>query len=273
MEIPNAHTSSVTAGEAFGRLASSYDEDFETLPAARRLRQLIWSIYLRHFTAGDSLLELNCGTGTDALALAQRGMNVHATDISSGMLDSFQQKLSGSPLRDRITTEILAFSQLSQLRGRKFDGVYSNMGGLNCEGDLGGVASNLHELIRSGGTFIGTFLGDKAVWEMLSFGVRGNIRDALRRRSPDGCMANVGGAGVRTFYYSPARVVEVFKPHFTKTLLVGLNIFTPPPTSRHAYRALGRAMRLLEWTDDVVMYRFPFNRIGDHFLIVLKHVG
>lgn len=266
-------TPAFNAGEAFGRLAASYDEDFENLPASRRLRELIWRIYLRHFKPGKSLLELNCGTGTDALALARNGIRVHATDVSCGMLEAFQRKLAGSQQREFVTTELLAFSQLSRLQGRIFDGAYSNMGGLNCESDLGRVAADLHTLIKPGGTFIGTFLGDAALWEMLAFAVRGDVSRALRRRSTEGCMANIGGAMVRTYYYSPERVVEYFSPHFAKVTLVGLNIFTPPPTSQGAYRTLGKVMHALEWIDDAVMTRFPFNQIGDHFLIVLKHSG
>ena len=272
-EMLATDTSIIGSPDAFGRLAISYDEDFENLPASRRLRKLIWEIYLHHFSPGDSLLELNCGTGTDALTLAGNGINVHATDISQGMLDAFHRKLSSSPAKDRITTGLLAFNQLPQLGGRTFDGVYSNMGGLNCESDLKRVAVDLHALIKPGGTFIGTFLGDKAVWEFLSFAARGNFRQAFRRRSRNGCMANVGGVQVRTYYYSPEKVVKYFSSHFTKLMLVGLNIFTPPPTSQGAYHALGKGMKLLEGIDVAFMKRFPFNRIGDHFLIVLKHAG
>ncbi len=263
----------LNVGDAFGRLAASYDEDFENLPASRRLRELIWKIYLRHFKAGESLLELNCGTGTDALTLARNGIKVHATDISGGMLDAFRRKLAGSGHKELVTTELLAFSQLSRLHGRVFDGAYSNMGGLNCESDLTRVATDLHTLIRPGGTFIGTFLGDAAIWEMLAFAARGDIARAFRRRTTDGCMANIGGAMVRTYYYSPAKVIEYFSPHFTKVMLVGLNIFTPPPTSQGAYRTLGKVMHALEQIDDAVMTHAPFNRIGDHFLLVLKHSG
>src|SRR5512146_1922454 len=84
-------------GTAFGRLASSYDEDFEKLPAARRLRGIVWNVYCRYFKPGDSLLELNCGTGTDAMTLAEKGMRILATDISTAMLQTFQAKLSHSP--------------------------------------------------------------------------------------------------------------------------------------------------------------------------------
>lgn len=269
--MPATGISTAATGEAFGRLASSYDEDFESLPASQRLRQIIWEVYLRYFKRGDSLLELNCGTGTDALALAEKGIRVHATDISGGMLEAFQRKLSRSPHQGFVSTQRLAFDQLSTLNGRMFDGAYSNMGGLNCEADIERVATDLGGLIRQGGMFIGTFLGDVAVWDMLAFLARGKTKEAFRRRSPDGCAANVGGAIVQTYYYSPEAIQRFFSPQFLKVELLGLNIFTPPPTSQQAYRRLGKGMRLFERFDDMVMRLPPFNRIGDHFILVLKH--
>ncbi len=267
-----ASTSVTTTGEAFGRLASSYDDDFENLPASQRLRGIIWDVYLRYFKPGDSLLELNCGTGTDALALAKNGLRIHATDISDGMLDAFHQKLSNSPYKEVVSTQRLAFDQLSTLHGRQFDGAYSNMGGLNCEADIKRVATDLHAIIKPGGVFIGTFLGDVAIWDMLAFLARGKVRQAFRRRSPEGSAANVGGAIVQTFYYSPETIQLFFSPHFTRVELHGLNIFTPPPTSQQAYRRIGKGMKLFEKLDEAVMRHPPFNRIGDHFIIVLKHV-
>ena len=37
--------------------------------------------------AAGSILELNAGTGTDAVWFAERGYRVHATDIAEGMQD------------------------------------------------------------------------------------------------------------------------------------------------------------------------------------------
>ena len=260
-------------GEAFGHLASSYDQDFESLPAAQRLRGIVWEIYLRYFRRGDSLLELNCGTGTDALALAAHGIRIHATDISEGMLDAFNRKLAGSIQKEMITTQLVGFDHLQAIHDRQFDGVYSNMGGLNCEPDLPRVAHDLHELVKPGGIFIGTFLGHMAVWEMVAFLARGNIKDAFRRSRRRGVPAHIAGSLVTTYYYSPGDVAKHFAPYFVPVELAGLNIFTPPPTSVMAYRRLGSAMRLLEYMDDALMRTPPFKKMGDHFVLVLKHGG
>ena len=88
-----------------------------------------------------------------------------------------------------------------------------------------------------------------------------------------GVPANIGGSLVTTYYYSPGDVAKSFAPRFVPVELAGLNIFTPPPTSVKAYRRLGSGMRLLERIDDALMQTAPFNRIGDHFVLVLKHRG
>lgn len=257
------------ASEAFGELAVSYDRDFETLPASRRLRQTIWDTYLRYFHRGESLLELNCGTGTDAMALAHHGIRIHATDISSGMLQQFHEKLSTSSVKELVTTQQLSFDQLDRLQNRTFDGAYSNMGGLNCAPDLQLIARNLGRLIKPGGFFIGTFLGTVPLWEMSAFLLRGNVRSAFRRREGRGVPAHVGSSMIQTYYYSPRTVRAAFRD-FAPIELAGLNIFTPPPTSQSAYRIFGKGMRILEHVDDILMRHLPFSTLGDHFLIVLK---
>ena len=40
------------------------------------------------FSAGHRVLELNCGTGEDAVFLARRGVRVLATDLSGAMVEA-----------------------------------------------------------------------------------------------------------------------------------------------------------------------------------------
>jgi SAM-dependent methyltransferase len=51
---------------------------------------------------GMKVLEIGCGTGLLAMALAQQGAQVTALDFSQGMLDRFQERLS-LDLADKIT--------------------------------------------------------------------------------------------------------------------------------------------------------------------------
>jgi methylase of polypeptide subunit release factors len=56
--------------------------NWKTNPILVWMRGLVRDIYLRNFKRGDRLLELNAGTGADAVFLAGRGIEVFATDIS-----------------------------------------------------------------------------------------------------------------------------------------------------------------------------------------------
>jgi len=255
---------------AFNGMAATYDHEFESLEATKRIRSVTTDIFLRYFKPGSSLLELNCGTGTDAIMLARRGFRILATDVSPAMIHEVQKKVARYGLQERISAQVLPFEELSALKGQVFDGIYSNMGGLNCTHDLGRLASELHSLVKTGGHLIASVMTGFSLWETMSFLVRGNVRKAFRRLSRDAVTANLHGEPVQIYYYPPRTVAQSCSPYFSAVEIKGLNIFTPPPASQNAYRVLGNASHLLEKLDDGVAGMYPFNRIGDHYCIVLK---
>ena len=65
------------AGEAFDTLAESYDTIFTSTIIGRSQRSVVWAKAAAVFRAGDRVLELNCGTGEDALFLARRGVALY----------------------------------------------------------------------------------------------------------------------------------------------------------------------------------------------------
>ena len=79
---------------AFSKQAPEFDTIEENNAILKWMRQQIHAHCLKHFKTGASILELNCGTGIDAVFFAGHGMNVHATDISDGMLNELRKKIS-----------------------------------------------------------------------------------------------------------------------------------------------------------------------------------
>src|ERR1700721_1115952 len=66
--------------------AETYDLDFGNTLIGRAQRESIWKEIGKVFTAGQRILELNCGTGIDAVFLADRGVRVLACDIAPRMI-------------------------------------------------------------------------------------------------------------------------------------------------------------------------------------------
>ncbi|HET9808153.1 MAG TPA: methyltransferase domain-containing protein, partial [Candidatus Limnocylindria bacterium] len=86
-------TDFITIAEAFSRTAERYDRFAEDHPHQTRMRHKVHAHLTRHLPPGARILELNAGTGTDAVHLAQQGFRVHATDIAPGMLKRLRDKV------------------------------------------------------------------------------------------------------------------------------------------------------------------------------------
>ena len=82
-----------TIAEAFSRTAAKYDALVDDNPHLTRLRGKVYAHVRRHVEPGARILELNAGTGIDAVALAQHGYKIHATDISPVMLERARNKV------------------------------------------------------------------------------------------------------------------------------------------------------------------------------------
>jgi len=140
------------AARAFSQQAlvfDAYDAGNTTIAYKRkRVRDHV----LRYLSPGSSILELNAGTGEDAIYFARQGHHVHATDIASGMQEALGEKVARVGLTDRISRELCSFTALSSLQQRgPYDLIFSNFAGLNCTGELDKVLHSFAPLVKPGG--------------------------------------------------------------------------------------------------------------------------
>ena len=177
-----------TSTSPFDTLATTYDDDFTTSAIGRRMRRAVWRRLDSHARAGDRVLELNCGTGEDAVHLAARGVTVLATDVSPAMLEVARDKARQRGLTARVTVRQLAIEDLGPALDHEppFDGVLSNFGGLNCVLDLDAVAQGLAQVVRPGGWAVLCVMGPWVPWEWVWYLGHGQVRTALRRLRPAG---------------------------------------------------------------------------------------
>jgi ubiquinone/menaquinone biosynthesis C-methylase UbiE len=261
-----------TIAEAFSATAAAYDAFAGTHPHLSRIRGRVHDIVARHVAPGASLLELNAGTGTDAVALARRGYRVHATDIAEGMLQRARDKVSASALHGEVTVQECSFLDLDAVDGGPYDAVLSNLGGLNCTADLAPVARGLHRLLRPGGVAVLVVMPRICLWE-LALLASGQWRLATRRLRRGGTIAHLEGRRFPVHYFTPRQVVRAFAAGYAPVAIEGLSVVTPTLESKSLAIRHRRVYGALAWLDDRLSPHRPFAAWGDFAVVVLRRTA
>jgi ubiquinone/menaquinone biosynthesis C-methylase UbiE len=259
-----------TIAEAFSRTAEKYDAFAQDHPHLTRMRNKVYAHVMKHVPPGAHILELNAGTGTDAVQLAQRGYRVHATDIAPGMLGRLREKVDQLELQDRVTVEERSFLALDGTPGAPFDAVFSNLGGLNCVPDLRPIIEQLPTVLKSGGTVTWVLMPHLCLWEMAEI-FRGNISLAFRRFSRGSVRASLEGLSFEVYYFSPRQVLNWFGTDFELLALEGLSVLTPTAESKNFARRYPRVYRALSWLDDRLSPRWPWYGWGDFYILTVRY--
>jgi ubiquinone/menaquinone biosynthesis C-methylase UbiE len=263
----SAHTKA-----SFDKIADEYDVKDNANEILQWMRTVVQKIYLKHFKADDKILELNCGTGVDAVLLAQNGMNVTATDISPKMVNNAKNRVKSEHLENKIDAFALSFDEISSIEKTRFDGVVSNFGGLNCINDFEKLSSDLYNKLKPGGKFIAVVMNKFCPWEIFYYMLKLDFKNAFRRFNKNGTDAELNGNKVKTFYFFPGEFGNKFKKHFSIEKIYALAYYTPPPYLIGIYNRFKPVVKLFMKLDEIIKCIFPFSRMGDHFIIVLKKI-
>lgn len=259
-----------TVAEAFSRTAAKYDAFAEDHPHLTRLRNKVYAHISRHVPSSSRILELNAGTGIDAVALAQRGYHVHATDISPGMLARVREKVAQLGLSERVSVQECSFTNLDQIEGTSFDAVFSNLGGLNCIPDLSPVIEQIPHILRPGGVVTWVLMPTVCLWEWAEV-FRGNFRLAFRRQSRNGTRSHLEGLYFNVYYFPPHRVLDWFGSQYTHLEIEGLSVITPTAESKNLAKHFPRLYDILARLDDVFSIRPPWWGWGDFYILTMQY--
>lgn len=271
--------SGTVADGPFSRYAPFYDADEKRNPVALWTRTQNLKHLHSTFVPGDLLLEIGCGTGTEALSLAHRGMLVVATDAAPGMIEQVQAKLAAvkdAEVRKRVTPIVLPAAcvddLLAQFGRGSFDGAYSSFGPLNCEPDLTPVVRGLAELVRPGGKVVLSFLGRYCLWETGWYLLHGDLRSAFRRwggYAKATVRAGWGTDRVPVFYWSSAELAQSFDADFSMVGRMALPWILPPQYLAGIFRGRRRLFKSLAAIELKTAHLWPANVIGDHIRLTL----
>ncbi len=253
---------------SFDQPAYTYDRDFTDTQIGRWLRNRVHERLCAHFSPGDILLELGCGTGEDAVRLAQQGINVYATDSSRAMRQMADvKKIQSADLRGDVYFLHLDLKRLPRDRfDFSFHGVFSNFGPLNVLDDWAPLAQWLASRVRVGGVVAFGVMSPACAWEPLWHGLHGDFETATRRWRATSTYRTASGE-VRIAYPSVRRLERDFAGYFCRTHLEGLGLFLPPSD---VYGAIEKRPKLL---NTLIVLEKRFGRVpwmapfADHYWI------
>jgi SAM-dependent methyltransferase len=265
MTIPNL--SQAPPATMFDRLADSYDGAFTDSLIGNAQRQQAWDAMDREFSADQRILEINCGTGVDALHLAQRGVHVTACDSSPRMVEVCRKRMVDVSLKGSARFHVLQIENLNELRNEgPFDGALSNFAGLNCVSDLAAVGSHLATLLRPGAKALICIFGRYCLWEIVWYATQLEFGKAFRRQHCGVAHTRLGPI----HYHTVAEMKRHCASNFRLLGFRGIGVTVPPsylePWARVFPRAIRLATRFDYWGGKLPLFR----TFGDHILLTFE---
>ncbi|HLZ08834.1 MAG TPA: SAM-dependent methyltransferase, partial [Chloroflexota bacterium] len=151
-----------------------------------------------------------------------------------------------------------------------FDGIYSNLGALNCVPDLLTASRECARLLTPGGQGVFSVIGRTCPWETAYYSRRRDSARANRRSAPDAVPVSLSGLRVWTRYYTPTEFYDHFSNEFARIRYRSLGLTVPPPYLIGLYRRLGPLGPILNHIDRAIGGMPGVRDLGDHFLMTLS---
>lgn len=256
---------------AFDSVAPEYDGPRGNNDAIQDMRAESWRWLDATYPPGSRLLDLGCGTGLDVARMAQRGYRITATDWSPEMVRRTRERVQSEGLVDRVVTINVGAHELYLLdECGRYDGIYSNLGALNCVPNLAEMSRECARLLRPGGMLVFTVIGRVCPWEIWHYLVRGRWARVKVRYARGQTPVRLNQRTVWTRYYTPREFYRPFSRLFSLTHYRGLCVFVPPPYLI-AFRERHERWHRRLWRIDRRVAGWPLLRgMGDHFIVAMR---
>jgi SAM-dependent methyltransferase len=224
------------------------------------MRHALWDRYDACFVSGDRVLDLGCGTGTDLVHLAARGVQVTGIDVSARMIDRARAKLDDAGLALGAELHVGDLRSLGALGQARFDGIISSFAGLNTMESLGSLAADASRLLVPGGRMIVHVLNPRCLRAWLALVVRGRWTAARDMgREGERIFLLDGNAVPHYLYRGETFYSRDFAPYFWLERMYALGILRGPAAHTTGVGALDAA---LAWIDAHLGARGPIRHWG-----------
>ena len=259
------------SASAFNKQSTVFDEIYSDNTIVQYKRRCVRGHVQQFLNPGSRILELNAGTGEDAIYFAQQNHWIHATDISAGMQSRLVDKVKQHHLENRITHEICSFTDLTNLELQgPYDLIFSNFAGLNCTRELDKVLRSFKPLLKVHGVVTLVLMPRFCLWET-ALALKGKFKIAFRRFfSAQGRKAHIEGQYFLCWYYDPSYVKKILKSDFEVLSIEGLCTFVPPSYIENFAEKRPKTFRRLIAFENKWKTKWPWKSVGDYYIISLR---
>jgi ubiquinone/menaquinone biosynthesis C-methylase UbiE len=271
METIAPHINESKAADAFTGQSVIFDDLYSSNTIIQYKRERVRNHVLQYLQPNSHILELNSGTGEDAIFFAGEGHHVHATDISGGMQQELARKVKQHQLDGMVSKELCSYTSLDQLKNKgPYDLIFSNFAGLNCTNELDKVLNSLPPLLKPDGMVTLVILPKFCLWETLLL-FKGKFRTAFRRFfSSKGRTAHLEGNYFKCWYYNPPYIAKRMKGKFDVLSIEGLCTIVPPSYIEDFAEKHSTAYAFLKNWENKLKSRWPWKYIGDYYIVSLR---
>jgi 2-polyprenyl-3-methyl-5-hydroxy-6-metoxy-1,4-benzoquinol methylase len=260
--VPRPKDPRLSSSVAYDAIAAEYDEQVR---GDDWMRRVLHAHYARVFRPGQLVLDVGCGTGIDALALAEMGVSVLGIDGSAAMVRRLQEKVRRAHLEALVEARVLRIQDLGQLGQQRFDGAISAFASLSSLPDLTGFAQEAARLLQPGGHLVMHVLNRFSLWECVGYVVRRDFASAAQVGRLHHRTFVIGGERVgHSLYFPDEAYRRFFAAYFRHRESYSLGALRPPHTVQRLPRGLVSA---LEWLD-VRTGRWPLVRNAGRFFVL-----
>ncbi|MDA4136626.1 MAG: methyltransferase domain-containing protein [Thaumarchaeota archaeon] len=258
---------------AFDSASDEYDFTIRNNFINRWIRDRSIRELLKLTRPDDTLLEIGCGTGAEAVEISKHVTGIVATDISPSMIGILRRKVDARRLGKKVRPLQLSASEVSlassALPGGRARIVYSFNGALNCEPEIERFPGELSKVMEDAGFFVCSIRNSFCLSEAVAHGAVLQFgKMAPRKRQP--VMVSVGGMDIPSYYYRPRRFADFFSSRFSVKKMIGLPAILPPAYLSDIYFKARGLLSFTERAEEALAGTYPFNRFGDQTLFVFQ---
>lgn len=251
---------------SFDNAAINYDSDFTYSEIGKLQRNLVYENLQKQLKNASTILEINCGTGEDAIWLAKQNFIVTATDISENMIAIAQSKNDLESLKFKVL-DINTINQETQ----KYDLLFSNFGGLNClsYSELQHFFESATNIVSKKGKISLVIMPKNTFWEQFYFLLKFDFKNAFRRKKAF-ALANVDGEKVATYYYNPKDIVYLCQSNFEMVAIKPIGFFVPPSYLEPFFKNKKAILKGLNFLENSIKNCSFLSKYADHYIITLQ---